>query len=40
VLHRDGVGVPKDAARAAALFKQACDGGVPAACKMLAGAKP
>jgi uncharacterized protein len=40
MLYRDGTGVPRDAARAATLFKQACDGGTAAACKILTEAKP
>src|ERR1041385_180466 len=35
---RDGVGVAKDPARAAAAYQVACDGGVLAACKQLGAA--
>ncbi len=33
VLYDDGSGVPKDAAKAGALYQQACKGGLAEACK-------
>lgn len=35
LLHKDGDGVARDAAVAAALYKQACDGGMSDACEAL-----
>jgi TPR repeat protein len=32
LLYRDGLGVPKDERRAAALFEKACRAGMPEAC--------
>jgi hypothetical protein len=40
VWYRDGTGMPKDLARAATLFKQACDGGDLPGCANLRAASP